>query len=123
MTDSEKIECAIHCMKSQAGIEVCEECMAYDMDDSTCKEIATEAVKALEEVKEYRKIGTIEEVKEAVEKQTAKEPDYEGDGYADGEIVYDIWICPNCGEEYEVDYDDYNHCPKCGQKIDWSNEE
>lgn len=26
---------------------------------------------------------------EALEKQTPKSPDYEGDGYADGELVYD----------------------------------
>lgn len=38
-------------------------------------------------------------------------------------IVYDTWICPCCGHHYEVDYDDYEYCPKCGQKIDWSDEE
>ena len=27
------------------------------------------------------------------------------------------WICPNCGEKYEVDYDNYGHCPKCGQRL------
>ena len=39
------------------------------------------AIKALEEVQKYRKIGTVEECREAVENQTAKKPDYEGDGY------------------------------------------
>lgn len=58
-----------------------------------------------------------EKVAELAERDTAKMPEYEGDGYADGEIVYDIWICPNCEEEYEVDYDDYNFCPNCGQRI------
>lgn len=58
---------------------------------------------------------------EALEKQLPKKPTYEGDGYApDGTFVYDTWECPNCGECYEVDYDDYDYCPKCGQKIDWS---
>lgn len=68
---------------------------------------------------EYVAIGTVEECREAVEKQKPKTPDYEGDGYADGYMVYDTWICPNCGKQYEVDYDDYDHCPKCGQAIQW----
>lgn len=71
------------------------------------------------ELKQYREIGTVEECREAVEKQKAKRPDYEGDGYADGYMVYDTWICPNCGKEYEVDYDDYKYCPNCGQAIKW----
>lgn len=75
------------------------------------------------EVKEYRAIGTVEECRAAVEKQTARRPDYEGDGYADGHLVYDTWICPCCGKHYEVDYDNYNYCPDCGQKLDWSDEE
>lgn len=70
------------------------------------------------ELGKYREIGTIEECREAVEKQTPKAPAYEGDGYDEkGNIVYDTWICPSCGEKYEVDYDDYDHCPKCGQAI------
>ena len=63
---------------------------------------------------------------EAREKQIAKKPAYEGDGYApDGTLVYDTWICPCCGSRYEVDYDDYDYCPNCGQKVDldWSDEE
>lgn len=56
---------------------------------------------------------------EAREKQRAKKPTYEGDGYApDGTLVYDTWICPCCDKRYEVDYDDYDYCPNCGQKLD-----
>lgn len=59
----------------------------------------------------------------ALEKQIPKEPDYEGDGYWNGELVYDTWICPNCGKVYEVDYDNYKYCPKCGQAIDLGGDE
>ena len=87
------------------------------------QELMEMAIKALEEVQKYRAIVTPEECRAAVEKQTAKKPDYEGDGYADGHLVYDTWICPCCGKHYEVDYDNYNYCPDCGQKLDWSDEE
>ncbi len=33
----------------------------------------------------------------ALEKQLAKKPNFEGDGYAlNRTFVYDTWICPNC---------------------------
>lgn len=64
----------------------------------------------------------------ALEKQIPKTPNVEGNGYADGHLVYDTWICPNCEKDYEIDYDDYDYCPNCGQKInkpvfDWGNED
>ena len=63
----------------------------------------------------------MEQMHELKERDTAKKPTYEGDGYApDGTFVWDEWLCPNCGTRYEVDYDEYDHCPNCGQKIDWS---
>ena len=71
-----------------------------------------------------KKFPNLKEVYEvavkALEKQIPKKPNYEGDGYADGELVYDTWICPNCEKHYEVDYDDYDYCPNCGQALDWS---
>ena len=154
MTPEEKtIETAIHCLGVRAEQEVCEECPAYLEGGIACREVARAAISALEELQQYREIGTVEELKqlkeilpylkscrqsldnvvkrcneyeqigtveecrEAVEKQKPKVPDYEGDGYADGYMVYDTWICPNCGKKYEVDYDDYKHCPECGRAI------
>ena len=77
-----------------------------------------DAISALKEIQQYREIGTIEECREARKKQIPEEPYYEGDGFDDkGELIYDTWICPNCGEKYEVGYDDYKYCPKCGQSI------
>lgn len=57
------------------------------------------------------------EVAELRQRDIAKEPQYEGDGYHEGDLICDTWICPNCGERYEVEYDIYDFCPKCGQKI------
>lgn len=59
---------------------------------------------------------------EALKKQIPEKPHLEGDGYAGGQLVYDTWLCPNCGTSYEVDYDDYDYCPNCGQRIDWITE-
>ena len=60
----------------------------------------------------------------ALEKTDAKKPTYEGDGYDEnGSLIYDTWICPYCDERYEVDYDNYKHCPECGQAIDRSDTE
>ena len=59
---------------------------------------------------------------QALEKQIPKKPIYEGDGYApDESFVFDEWLCPCCCKRYEVDYDDYDYCPTCGQKIDWGD--
>ncbi len=78
-----------------------------------------EIAAALSTLNDYRKIGTPEECRTAMEKQTPKRPDYEGDGYADGQLIYDTWVCPCCGRRYEVDYDEYDYCPYCGQKLRW----
>ena len=38
-----------------------------------------------------------------------------------GEMTFN---CPSCNLEYYVtDYEDFNYCPNCGQKIDWRVEE
>lgn len=81
-----------------------------------------EIAAAIKTLKEYEQIGTLEECRAAMQKQTEKKPNFEGDGYADGQLVYDTWICPNCEKRYEVDYEEYDYCPGCGQKIDWNKE-
>lgn len=51
--------------------------------------------------------------------QTPRVASLEGDGYSDGHLVYDTWICPNCESSYEMDCEEHKFCPNCGQKIDW----
>ena len=74
-----------------------------------------------EQIREIDRLYTekCREVAELQQRDTAKEPQYEGDSYHDGDLICDTWICPNCGERYEVEYDDYDFCPKCGQRLKW----
>ena len=72
------------------------------------------AIQALEEVEQYRALGTVEELKEAREKQVAKKPILYGDS-EDGKL-----LCPNCNEDlWDVKECGYNGCPYCLQAIDW----
>lgn len=86
------------------------------------KEKAETIIKGFEELEQYRAIGTIEECREAREKQIKKKPNIWGDGYDnEGKMIYDMYDCPNCGKSYEIDYSNYEYCPECGQAIDRSN--
>ena len=39
-----------------------------------------------------------------------------GDGYANGELVYDMWECSECG--FNDGFVAYNFCPNCGARMD-----
>ena len=84
-------------------------------------EEAIEAIKANTPTSGYEMLReALEMATEALKKDIAAKPDLEGDGYADGHLVYDTWICPTCGRDYEMDYQEYERCPHCGQLIDWN---
>ena len=79
-----------------------------------------EAIKALEEIQQYRKIGTVEECREAVEKQKAKKC------VIDSCPDHTHYKCPSCGK---IHLSRYKHgfpslgriprfCDHCGQAID-----
>ena len=61
----------------------------------------------------------------ALEKQIPKKPEYEADGYADGELVYDYAKCPICGHDFEYGVNDWGceYCSDCGQKLNWESDE
>ena len=61
-----------------------------------------EIIQALQEIQQYREIGTVEEFKALKEKSVAKE--------------MDRYHCPICRHYFE-DTDAYNYCPVCGQKM------
>ena len=84
---------------------------------------------ALSDWRKYRKIGTLEECRAAVEKQTAKkivrrkatDEDIEN-GLRDFITIKGmIFHCPTCGCCIAVD--GMESCWKCGQILDWSDEE
>lgn len=92
------------------------------MDDSVIVNAYDRAIMELQENHQYRAIGTVEECREARERHKPKIPNIWGDGYDnDGNMIYDIYDCPNCGKSYEIDYHDYKYCPECGQAIDRSD--
>lgn len=69
------------------------------------------AINALEGIQKYRAIGTVEECRAAMEKQTAKRP----------RIIGNAMICPSCPRCFKSDNSAY--CPSCGQKLKWEDEE
>lgn len=78
------------------------------------------AIKALEEIHQYRAIGTVEEFREGRERQIPKKPMrirlLETSGVHCG-------ICPICKNPVYADLSNKNHreyCGHCGQAIDWS---
>lgn len=108
MTENEKLVRdeteAIECLKSNkptSGYLMLQE--SIDM-----------AIKALEEIQKYRKIGTVEECRAAVEKQKEKNP-----------IRLDKCTCPSCGTYNEVWKkrrntlpSDVVYCWHCGQAVE-----
>lgn len=75
------------------------------------------AIQALKENQEYKKLGTLEEVREAVERmQEKKVTDIRGND------KLKFCTCPYCGRRI-TNVEGGNYCQNCGQKLDWSEEE
>ena len=90
------------------------------------EEACNMAIEALKEVQQYREIGTVEECREAVEKQKPKKPKdslkinpvIDGNGaYVDADMTVYL-LCPNCGEMIGIDESCDKFCRECGQAID-----
>ena len=119
MTENEALKIAIHCLGVQAEQEVCEECPVYRESGIVCKEIARTAITALKEIQQYRKIGTVEECREAVEKQKTKM-------VINGKLIKNFYgrpyyikgDCPTCGRE-SIKSTDTDYCYVCGQHLKW----
>ena len=89
------IEKAIDCLKADkeylTDMKICD---GEEMDIT---------IKALEEIQQYRAIGTPEECREAVEKMKPKKTAIE---------AIKVHICPVCGFSGIYDY-----CGNCGQRV------
>ena len=78
------------------------------------------AIESMKEVEQYRTLGTVEELKEAREKQVAKKPNkVNGEAFCmtiDGKADYEITLlCPTCGNTHLA----YGFPCKCGQLLNW----
>lgn len=71
------------------------------------------AISALQELQEYKKFGTLEEIREAMERKKALEPSPMLG------IFGKVYECKECGNELEMHS---MYCPFCGQKQNWSEE-
>ena len=91
MLESEAIK-ELHSIRPRGGIIPQKRAEAIDA-----------AIKALEEVQQYRAIGTIEECREAVDKMKPKKTAIE---------AIKVHICPVCGFGGIYDY-----CGNCGQRV------
>lgn len=73
-------------------------------------------VNALEVNQQYMEIGTLEELRDAIEKQRAKKPIQITSTKKDGKIGK----CPSCES---IIGEDMIWCDDCGQRLDWGDEE
>ena len=81
------------------------------------------AKQALEEIQQYRAIGTVEECREAVDKQKPKKPiKQKGNCFSKGKSGEEqheiILICPLCGGKALK----RGYPCKCGQAIQWDED-
>ena len=98
-----------------------------DADKDVCNkniDVLKIAISAMLELQEYKKLGALEEVRDAIERQQAKKPVVGADvmvGRDDGgnPIWGTDYVCAECGMGIAPEY---VCCPYCGNAIDWSEE-
>lgn len=81
----------------------------------TMKEFVEWCAESVKEIQQYREIGTVEECREAVEKQRPMKVT---------DIHVDEYFCPACGSENnngDIGCPGDHYCPVCGQAIWWEN--
>lgn len=114
MKESEAIK-ELHGIRPRGGIIPQKRAEALDV-----------AIQALEEVQQYREIGTPKECRAAAVKQTAKKPIF-NHNLSD---TLSVFHC-ECGNKIKVSHNigimnnnnAPNYCSNCGCKFDWGDEE
>lgn len=92
------------------------------------RKAANQAIDLIRELHRFKKLGTVEELKEAKEKQIAKKPICVQKPYSEEVGINEEWNCPNCGAyvgystEAMDEPEQMEYCVECGQHIarDWS---
>lgn len=97
-------------MTPEEAIKSLQNIVEYWTYKPTEVEAAKMAIAALEEIQQYREIGTVEECREAVEKQKPKKP------HRNYKKFSGLWC--KCGWYLgRKQCLDIKYCPKCGQAI------
>ncbi len=83
------------------------------------------AILALDKIQQYRAIGTVEECREARERQRGKKPNKRTDKYTD---LIQHYSCPVCGKYFGqagvhniILFEKPKYCT-CGQAISWESD-
>ena len=77
------------------------------------------AIKALEEVQEYRKLGTVEEISDLKKRDTALPlGNIMGNDKDNGRLRFGI--CPSCKKRVS-NVEGGNFCQNCGQRLKWED--
>ena len=74
-----------------------------------------------EELEQYRNIGTVEECREAIEKQKPEKPEIYTDTIQtiSSSFNRDVYLCSRCGQFIgNIDDELPRYCNCCGQRID-----
>ena len=112
MTENEAIEA----LKLEGGIEIA----GNPRRIAKFFEALDIAISALKEIQQYRKIGTVEEFREAVEKQKPEKPRL---NYKPKFFGKETYTCPRCGncrlEEFANERQNNRYCWDCGQRLDF----
>ncbi len=91
--------------------------------DAEFQEAMAAAMKALKEIQQYRAIGTVDECREARERQRAKKPNITTGKTEEDKLA----CCPICEGNLDWTYNGFwrkgnpKYCSNCGQSIDWSD--
>lgn len=126
MTENEAIEELK--FNNEKCLKQCEgACSSRKNNDCACQDAVIERM--LDELLQYREIGTVEECREAVGKQKPQKPKDslkidpvidENGAYVDADTTVYL-LCPNCGEMVGIEDNCDRFCHECGQAIDNEN--
>lgn len=89
--------------------------------DPAITDLYKTTINALKKIQQYRSIGTVEECREAMEKQKAKALLVGNWNRQRGKYNLRHVRLPDCGKSYNIVYNDCDYCPECGQAFDRSD--